>query len=887
MAQTSSPHGSVALNEKAPAVPTAAMARRWAEELRLLAAMVERLGGSSLAGFSAATTFAAPATVSRTQTFSLSQPHPTPVGLSRSALVDAVAMAANDVTEGPLVVAATLKPHAPASNSHQPPVGSLAAAAAHNARMRQDLARRVRLVAEAMVSIDGVEAAQAFASAAWYIGGGGLISVSGSTVDVSGRSQQQQAAALSGFPPLLAAAVEGSVEPSSMPSSMPLVVMHADGAGPQLFSPAMVLSPPIVVPAAPIAVVSDPPIVPSSSSIPSVSARGLAAVGAAPPVAATKPPAASALVRGISPRGPSTHRRHGGGSPTGLAVGRAAARQEVERVMPATLYVALEAIVDTLHAESGAVFVPQSGEMVSICNVGTKLAFPPSLVRHVSSGAITGGVFASGVALHQECHDPPKDLREEPKDDNGRRAQSLLVFPIFSRRAPPTSTIAGSHPSAVATARLGVVQVCNKFRGRVSFDSADEHFLYSAAHIIGSILERHEGIVWPANYYDPVSLHSDVPFTPAVLHGSSREAHDALHSILLGPLDWWLQAQLKEDQQEQGGRSSTQHTGGALSIGGPRRPSGACPTIPNHPPPPPHPRTPTDTARKKRQAPAGEPSPPLPSLLGCQTTSAEGDAVAVEPRLEKKQRSLAFQQPLGGPTPPPSQYATRKQPPTQQLPRDAPRATLTPSGALLGASGDGLSTLMSAAPSAPSGHGLGSGSSFLTGLPPASTASTAGAAPVRAPSSSSALLPAPPPPPPAGADITALGGAPSYGSFLAPALIHRTQAPITLSKRQSLADTASGLGFAPTLLEVDSYVASLHHCWRKSVDLNLRHAATEAQRSAELKAMRSQMLHAKAQAAQLAEELRVHRLDSEDYHSEYTSLKKELESYLAQRSNVE
>lgn len=191
----------------------------------------------------------------------------------------------------------------------------------------------------------------------------------------------------------------------------------------------------------------------------------------------------------------------GASSLDGRSGGEAASQQELAHVLPATLYLALESIVTAVHAESGAIFMPRNDEMLAVCNVATRLAFPPSLIRHMRANAMTGGVFASGVALHQHC-------TEQTADDNNRKLKSVLIFPIFGRVS------GGDKPKPIA-----VLQVTNKRRGSLAFDSKDEHFVLSSCAMIGQIMERHE-VDWHASYYDPITLHSLAPFHPAPAYTS-------------------------------------------------------------------------------------------------------------------------------------------------------------------------------------------------------------------------------------------------------------------------------------------------------------------------------------------------------------------------------
>jgi hypothetical protein len=114
-------------------------------------------------------------------------------------------------------------------------------------------------------------------------------------------------------------------------------------------------------------------------------------------------------------------------------------------------------------------------------------------------------------------------------------------------------------------------------------------------------------------------------------------------------------------------------------------------------------------------------------------------------------------------------------------------------------------------------------------------------------------------------------------------LIHRTGGTLSLAKRLALADDAAALGSAPTLREVDCYVDNLQECWRKSVQLNIEHGQQEQERLTQLRTMREELRAAKAEARTMSDKLRLEHLDVADYRAEYTTLKEELDRFLARK----
>jgi hypothetical protein len=459
---------------------------------------------------------------------------------------------------------------------------------------------------------------------------------------------------------------------------------------------------------------------------------------------------------------------HLSGAPRGS--GEIAAANEVAHVMPASLYLILESLVQAVKAESGSIWMPNGDEMISICNVGTKLAFPPSILRHMTSNALTGAVFASGIAIHQQHVGVNGGDSQPLKDDNHRRVRNLLMFPVFSSKGPHQQSKAakdqatkGNRFGATSVsstfeegsdseyemnhstgARVGaatpntggegvggngpwissnkgvpiaVIQIVNKRLGTAAFDAVDENLVQTSARLIAGILQRHD-VNWFTNYYDPINLFSLEPFIPA---------------------------------------------------------------------------------------------PPLPSANSFSRPAALSD---LGTEIAK----------LGTSTSKPSPH------PTNNSPRNSPRnVALSPR---LSASQTPNSKTMPMAP--------------------------AGATPVR---SALDLIPT---------------------EFVPPQLIHRSQIPISLAKRQLLQNDATPLGVAPSLLEVDSYLTNLQDCWRRAVQLNVQSQGAEAARLTQLKKTREELNKQRITTTSLEEELRRYKLDAGDYLREYVSLNDELKQFLEQ-----
>lgn len=115
-------------------------------------------------------------------------------------------------------------------------------------------------------------------------------------------------------------------------------------------------------------------------------------------------------------------------------------------------------------------------------------------------------------------------------------------------------------------------------------------------------------------------------------------------------------------------------------------------------------------------------------------------------------------------------------------------------------------------------------------------------------------------------------------------LVHRTQLPISLTRRAALGDDAAALGAAPKLQEIDAYVTNLHDCWKVSVELNVAHHVTEGARNRQMANLREELTAAKREIKRLSEQVRLDGLSAADYQHEYTTLKQELDSFLQRRN---
>ncbi|CUG91201.1 Hypothetical protein, putative [Bodo saltans] len=119
-------------------------------------------------------------------------------------------------------------------------------------------------------------------------------------------------------------------------------------------------------------------------------------------------------------------------------------------------------------------------------------------------------------------------------------------------------------------------------------------------------------------------------------------------------------------------------------------------------------------------------------------------------------------------------------------------------------------------------------------------------------------------------------------TFVPPQLISRVTLPLVQTTGGPV-----GLGAAPSLREVDTYMENLHDCWRRSVELNVSHSQSDRTKGKELKQLREDLNHHRTRCAKVEEELRLHTLDSDDYNKEYATLKQELDNYLRTKGRLD
>ena len=118
-----------------------------------------------------------------------------------------------------------------------------------------------------------------------------------------------------------------------------------------------------------------------------------------------------------------------------------------------------------------------------------------------------------------------------------------------------------------------------------------------------------------------------------------------------------------------------------------------------------------------------------------------------------------------------------------------------------------------------------------------------------------------------------------------------TTLPLSKTQLQELTFSSSasggaiaGLGPAPTLREVDSFLTNLTDCWQRSVQGTLEQQLGRKQQEREAKLLREQLNGANKHIQKLEAELRLHKLSADDYKEEYRSLHQELESFLKTRT---
>ncbi|RNE96654.1 uncharacterized protein Tco025E_09677 [Trypanosoma conorhini] len=116
-----------------------------------------------------------------------------------------------------------------------------------------------------------------------------------------------------------------------------------------------------------------------------------------------------------------------------------------------------------------------------------------------------------------------------------------------------------------------------------------------------------------------------------------------------------------------------------------------------------------------------------------------------------------------------------------------------------------------------------------------------------------------------------------------PRLIRRDALP-RLATQKPL---AQGLSAAPSLREVAAYVENMHSCWSRTVSSNVKFSEEERSNQVELKALRRELARIKALYAEAEEQLRLYRLEGQDYEEEFRGIRGELDAYLRRRDKLD
>eukprot|EP00760_Papus_ankaliazontas_P005103 PhM_4_TR12397/c0_g1_i1/m.10949 len=178
------------------------------------------------------------------------------------------------------------------------------------------------------------------------------------------------------------------------------------------------------------------------------------------------------------------------GGPAAPSSSRGAARSVCRTlgndVLPASLYLALEAVVVSLKGENGALYVhvPGTEQLVAVVLVGYG-SLPPSQMRCAITSSHPGSVLSTGIAVHCEL--------------GGSNTQPHLYFPLRHIQSNDV---------------IGVVHVGNKSRGTMDFTELDEQMLLAYTSVLSYILLRYPRDVFKT-YFDPMHLHTIVPWQPA------------------------------------------------------------------------------------------------------------------------------------------------------------------------------------------------------------------------------------------------------------------------------------------------------------------------------------------------------------------------------------
>ncbi|RNF11838.1 hypothetical protein TraAM80_00672 [Trypanosoma rangeli] len=116
-----------------------------------------------------------------------------------------------------------------------------------------------------------------------------------------------------------------------------------------------------------------------------------------------------------------------------------------------------------------------------------------------------------------------------------------------------------------------------------------------------------------------------------------------------------------------------------------------------------------------------------------------------------------------------------------------------------------------------------------------------------------------------------------------PRLIRRDAFP-RLATQKPLAE---GLSATPSLREVAAYIENMHSCWSRTVSSNVKFSEEERFNQVELKALRRELVRIKALYAEVEEQLRLYRLEGQDYEEEFRGIRGELDAYLRRRDKLD
>eukprot|EP01006_Ploeotia_vitrea_P055103 TRINITY_DN67960_c5_g2_i1.p1 TRINITY_DN67960_c5_g2~~TRINITY_DN67960_c5_g2_i1.p1 ORF type:complete len:635 (-),score=24.46 TRINITY_DN67960_c5_g2_i1:646-2517(-) len=173
------------------------------------------------------------------------------------------------------------------------------------------------------------------------------------------------------------------------------------------------------------------------------------------------------------------------------------------QLLPAALYVVMEAITYQLQAEKGTCFVynQQADELAAVAVAGANVPRPVTISQPLNSGSTACSVYQTGISINGQSNNHDK------KNDPNLKTLSILAFPI---------------PNMGTRKPLGVIQVVNKKRGTSMFKDEDEQKLYHYTFVLSYLLQR-----YPVNFlhsmFDPTHvLHSVVGFD---VHGHQHNPY--------------------------------------------------------------------------------------------------------------------------------------------------------------------------------------------------------------------------------------------------------------------------------------------------------------------------------------------------------------------------